>query len=215
MSGFGSLPTWARLTPEQNTGLQAFCRSCGVTRYIAVLTAYLLATKDLTGCTDLTIGTTYSDRDDRRFALMIGASVMVPAVRVDMTGDPDFPVLVRLVRDAVAAAVANQDMVAGDVVPNAPKAPLFKLVCTVFPETPHGRLRLPGIEADWVETWLNPISRPTLYLVVWETPTPRGNALTCHMMHRQDAWDAGTADRMMQGFQAVLGGMADSAKPIG
>lgn len=209
-ASFDSLPTWARLPPEQNARLQAFCRSCGVTPYVAVLTAYLRATRDLTGCADLTIGTTYSDRDDHRFASMIGASVMVPALRVDMTDDPDVPALLRRVRDVVAAALANQDLLAGDVVPNAPKGPLFKLVCTAFPETPHGRLRLPGIRAAWVEERFNPISRPTLYLVVWETPTPTGNALTCHMMHRQDVWDARTADRMMRTFEVMLGGMADS-----
>ncbi len=209
-ASFGSIPTWARLAPERNAWLQAFCRSHGVTPYVAVLTAYLLATKELTGCADLTIGTTYSDRDDHRFARMIGATVMVPALRVDMTDNPDLPSLLRRVRDVVATALTNQDLPAGDVVPNAPKGPLFKLVCSIFPETPHGRLRLPGIRSVWVEEWLNPISRPTLYLVAWETPTPSGNALTCHMMHRQDVWDARTADRMMRTFEAVLGGMADS-----
>jgi hypothetical protein len=208
-AGFDSLPTWARLAPDRNARLQAFCRSCGVTPYVAVLTAYLCATRDLTGCNDLTIGTTYSDRDDHRFASMIGASVMVPALRVDMTDDPGFPALLRRVRDVVASALANQDLPAGDVVPNAAKGPLFKLVCSAFPETPHGRLRLPGIRASWVEERFNPISRPTLYLVVWETPTPTGNALTCHMMHRQDVWDAGTADRTMRTFEAILGSMAD------
>ena len=209
-AGFDSLPTWARLPPEQNARLQAFCRSCGVTPYIAVLTAYLRATRDLTGCTDLTIGTTYSDRDDHRFASMIGASVMVPALRVDMTDDPGFPALLRRVRDVVAAALDNQDLPAGEVVPTALNGPLFKLVCTAFPETPHGRLRLPGIRASWVEERFNPISRPTLYLVVWETPTPMGNVLTCHMMHRQDVWDAATAARMMRTFETVLRSIADS-----
>ena len=209
-AGFDSLPTWARLSPEQNTRLQAFCRSRGVTPYVAVLTAYLLATRSLTGCSDLTIGTTYSDRDDHRFAQTIGATVMVPALRVDMTDNPDIATLLRRVRDVVATALANQDLPAGDVVPSAPKGPLFKLVCTAFPETPHGRLKLPSIRATWVEEWLNPISRPTLYLVVWETPTPSGAVLTCHMMHRQDVWDANTADRMMRTFEALLGGMADS-----
>lgn len=205
-ASFESLPTWARLAPEQNAALQAFCRSCGVTPYVAVLSAYLLATRELTGCADLTIGTTYSDRDDHRFASMIGATVMVPALRVDMTDDPDLPMLLRRVRDVLATAVANQDLMAGEVIADAPKGPLFKLVCTAFPDTPHGRLRLPGVRTAWVEEWWNPISRPTLYLVVWEAPTPTGSALTCHMMHRQDVWDADTADRMMRTFAQTLVG---------
>jgi hypothetical protein len=206
---FNSVPTWHRLPPPRLAALQAFCRARGVTVYIALLTAYLLATRDLTQCDDLTIGTTYSDRDAHRFASMIGASIMVPALRVDMSDNPPLPALLTRVREVVAGAVEYQDLPIEEVVPRDSKGPLFKLVCTWFAETPHGRLRLPGIRSTWQETWWNPISRPTLYLVVWEMPTPNGPSLTCHMMHRRDMWDADTAQRMMQRFQSILDGMAD------
>lgn len=209
-AGFESLPTWTRLSAADNARLQAFCRARGVTVYIAVLTAWLLAARELSGCADLTAGTTYSDRDDRRFASMIGASILVPALRVDMTGDPALPDLLARVREVVAAALTHQDQPLEEILPDAPKGPLFKMVCTMFPDTPHGRLRLPGIEARWVETWLNPVSRPTLYLVIWETPGPGGMGLTCHMMHRRDVWDATTAARMVETFDTILRAMVPS-----
>jgi hypothetical protein len=207
-SGFDSLPTWACLTPDENAGLQAFCRARGVTVYIAILTAYLLATRELTGCPDLTIGTTYSDRDDHRFASMIGASILVPALRVDMSDNPAMPALLLRVREVVAAALTHQDLPVEEVLPRDSKGPLFRMVCTMFPDTPHGKLRLPGIASAWLEEWLNPISRPQLYLVIWETPTRAGMGLTCHMMHRQDVWDTGLANEMIQAFERILRSMA-------
>jgi hypothetical protein len=217
-AGFHSLPTWARLSPEDHTRLQAFCRANGVTVYIAMLTAYFLATRQMTGCADLTIGTTYSDRDASRFASMIGASIVVPALRVDMSGDPALPELLLRVREALAASLTNQDLPIDEVLPRDAKGPLFRMVCTAFPETPHGKLRLGNVKATWLEEWLNPISRPTLYLVIWETPgqavqgqATQGQgamALTCHMMHRQDVWDSGTAKDMMTTFETIVRSMA-------
>jgi hypothetical protein len=207
-AGFDSLPTWTRLSPEQNARLQAFCRARGVTVYIAMLTAYLLATRELTGCPDITIGTTYSDRDDARFASMIGASIVVPALRVDMRDGPDMPALLLRVREVVAAALTHQDLPIEEVVPRDAKGPLFRLVCTAFPDTPHGKLRLPGIRSAWMDEVWNPISRPTLYLVTWETPGPSGPSLTCHMMHRQDIWDSATARDMVGAFETILQSMA-------
>ncbi len=207
---FDSLPTWARFPPETHARLQAFARQHGVTVYVACLTAYVLATRELTGCPDITIGTTYSDRDDARFGAMIGASVMVPALRADMTDNPDLPTLLTRMKRIVADALTHQDLPIEEAIPRETKGPLFKLVCSAFAQTPHGRLRLPGIRTAWQEDWWNPVSRPTLYLVTWETPTPDGPALTCHMMHRQDMWDEVTAKRMMGAFEATILRMAAS-----
>lgn len=207
-AGFASLPTWTCLTPEEHARLQAFSRSHGVTVYITMLTAYLLATRGLTGAADLTIGTSYSDRDDTRFASMIGAGIVVPALRVDMTDDPGIATLLLRVREVVADALTHQDMPVEEVIPRTTKGPLFKLVCSAFAKTPHGRLRLPGIQSEWLDDWWNPVSRPTLYLIIWETPRPGGAGLTCHMMHRQDVWDEATARAMMHAFELRLRAMA-------
>ncbi len=211
-AAFSSLPTWAWLSAGQHAALQAFSRAHGVTVYIAMLTAYLLATRQLTGCADLTIGTSYSDRDDTRFASMIGASIVVPALRVDMTDGPEMGTLLLRVRDVVAAALTHQDMPVEEVIPRAAKGPLFKLVCSAFAQTPHGRLRLPDIRAEWLDDWWNPVSRPTLYLIIWEVPGPDGPALKCHMMHRRDVWDEATARDMMTAFEAAVRTMTGSGR---
>jgi len=202
--GFNTLPSWVRLSAEDYARLQSFSRAQGVTVTIAVLTAYLLGLRRFVGCDDLTIGTTYSDRDDNRFEGMIGASIVVPALRVDMTDGPALPVLLQRVRDVLAGALAHQDLPLDEVLPERPKGPLFRMVCTAFADTPHGKLRLPGTRAAWQETWWNPISRPALYLVLWETPGAAGPGLTCHMMHRQDVWDGAMVEKMNALFHQSL-----------
>jgi hypothetical protein len=206
-SGFRAVPTWTRLSPARHLRLQEFCRAHGVTPAIAVLTAYFQAVSRFTGCQDLVIGTTWSDRDDQRFAGMIGASIGVPAIRVDQSDAPPIATLLRRVREAVAGAVTHQDLPIEEVIPRDSSGPLFRMVFTNFPSTPHGRLRLPGLRVAWEEEELNPISRPQLYLVMWETPLPGGMGLTCHMMHREDVWDAELAGQMMQHFEAALAGL--------
>ena len=131
-AGFESLPTWARLSPEQNVRLQAFCRTRGVTVYIAILTAYLLAVRQYTGCPDLTIGTTYSDRDDHRFASMIGASIVVPALRVDMSDNPDFVAISKAY--GIHAALLGVDAVAGLEAPPSTVKSLFRFLQSPGPE---------------------------------------------------------------------------------
>ena len=202
--GFRSLPSWTRLSPSETASLQEFCRAQGVTVYIAVLAAYLLMLRQMTGCADLTVGTTYSERDGKRFASMVGASIIVPALRVDMADDPSVPDLLRRIRGVVADAIQYQDLPLEEVIPRETRGPLFKVVCTLFPDTPHGKLRLEGVKTVWVEEWLNPISRPQLYLVIWETPAPDGMSLTCHMMHRQDIWDQQATREAADRFKTIL-----------
>ena len=205
--GFGSIITWARLTPERTARLKALSRTHGVTPYIVVLTAYFLAVRSFTGCDDLTIGTTYSDRADYGLSTMIGASIGVPAIRVDMSYDPPIAALLRRVRDSVAAAVVHQDLSVEQVLPRDASGPLFRIVLTNFPDTPHGKLRLPQIRVVWEEEWLNPITRPDLYMMMWETPTPNGMGLTFNLMHRENVWDQDLAERMMTRFESCIAEM--------
>ena len=92
------------------------------------------------------------------------------------------------------------------------KQPLFRVVCSAFPESPQGKLRLPGVDATWVEDWINDVSRPDLYMVMWERPTTsegQGSALalTCHAMHKQGVFEPETAAAMIKLLEAVLDAM--------
>ena len=205
--GFESHVNWVRRSPERSAQFHAMCRRHGVTPYIAVLAAYFLTVRHYTGCADLTIGTTYSNRHGERFASMIGATILVPSLRMDSSDDPSMAVLLGRVRDVLAAALTHQDVPVDQVIARDSKRPLFRVVCSAFPETPQGKLRLPGIEAIWLEDWINDVSRPDLYMVMWENQS----SLTCHTMHKRDVFEPETAAAMVGLFESALDAMMKDA----
>jgi len=63
---------------------------------------------------------------------------------------------------------------------------------------------LPGITVTFLEELINELSRPALYLVLWENQTVAGDALTGYWMHKQDVFAAETAGQMNEDFRALL-----------
>ena len=173
---------------------------------MTLLTAYAMILQRYTGCADLTIGTTYSNRPHWQFASLIGATIDVPALRIDMTDNPDLATLLARVRAMVTAALTYQDVPWERIAPSLQLAstPLFRVVFTFFAETPHGQLQLPGITVTFLEELINELSRPALYLVLWENQTVAGDALTGYWMHKQDVFSAETAEQMNEEFRALL-----------
>jgi non-ribosomal peptide synthetase component F len=197
---------WQRYAPELTQQLKALSQRHGVTLYMTLITAYAMILQRYTGCADLTIGTTYSNRPHWQFASLIGATIDVPALRIDMTDNPDLATLLARVRAVVTAALTYQDVPWERIAPSLQLAstPLFRVVFTFFAETPHGQLQLPGITVTFLEELINELSRPALYLVLWENQTVAGDALTGYWMHKQDVFSAETAEQMNEEFRALL-----------
>jgi len=197
---------WQRYAPELTQQLKALSQRHGVTLYMTLLTAYAMILQRYTGCADLTIGTTYSNRPHWQFASLIGATIDVPALRIDMTDNPDLATLLARVRAVVTAALTYQDVPWERIAPSLQLAstPLFRVVFTFFAETPHGQLQLPGITVTFLEELINELSRPALYLVLWENQTVAGDALTGYWMHKQDVFSAETAEQMNEEFRVLL-----------
>ena len=201
--------TWQHYSPELTRQLRALGQRNGATLYITLLAAYAMILRRYTGCADLVIGTTYSNRDQWQFESLIGATIQVPALRMDMSDDPDVTMLLGRARAAVNGALTYQDLplehMVGDLqLPYQPRWPLFRAVFSFFPETAHDRLQLPGIAVSFLEEFVNPLSRPDLYLVLWERQTEAGAALTGYWMHKQDVFSGVAATEMNQQFQALL-----------
>jgi len=198
-------------SPELTQQLNAFSRGAGVTLYTTLLTAYAVLLQRYTGCADLTIGTTYSDRQHWKFASVVGATIDVPALRIQMTDNPDAATLQARVRAVVTTAIAHQDVPFEYIAPALGRdasQPLFRMVFSFFPETPHGRLQIPGVKVTYVEELVNELSRPPLYLVLWVNQTPEGEVVGGYWMHKQDVFSAETAGKMNAEFQELLAGMA-------
>lgn len=113
-----------------------------MTFYIALLAAYAVFLKRCHGCSDVAFGTTYSNRNRWDLSALIGASIDVPALRVDLSDNPPFSVLLGRMRDAVSDALTYQDVPYELVSPHlelgrtTPVAPLTRAMLAYFPEMP-------------------------------------------------------------------------------
>jgi non-ribosomal peptide synthetase component F len=151
---------------------------------------------------------------------LIGATIDVPALRIDMTGNPSVEKLLGRVRSTVAAALTHQDVPFERITPQLQRprpsaGPLFRVVFSFFPETPHGQLQLPGVTVTFLEEIINELSRPDLYLVIWENQTVAGGALAGYWMHKKDIFEAETAASMNDQLIAVLAAMVrDPAQTV-
>ncbi len=74
------------------------------------------------------------------------------------------------------------------------------MVFSFFGEVPHGKLRLPGVDVEFLEEIINSVSRPDLYLVFWEN----GETLAGYWMHKRAVFEPETAEKMNREFQALI-----------
>ncbi len=206
---------WMRFSPEVTQQLSALSRRHGVTLFTLLLAAYATLLRRYTGCDDLTIGTTYSDRQHWKFASVVGATIDVPALRIPMTDDPDLLTLLTRVREVVSAATTYQDVPFDSVAPALARTapgPLFRMVFSFFPETAHGRLQIPGVKVTYLEELINELSRPALYLVLSENQTPEGDVVAGYFMHKQDVFSAETAGKMCAEFRELVAAIAKTSR---
>jgi hypothetical protein len=210
-TSYHNLLTWDHCSAGLTTSLKGLSQRHGATLYITALTAFALVLKRNAGCSDVTFGTTYSNRDHWRFESLIGATIQVPAIRIDLEEDTDYAGAIARMRAVVAGALTWQEVPLESLAPQLGFAiapgPLFRVVVTYWPDVPAGRLELPGIEVNFLETMVHDSSRPDLYLVLFENKTPEGSVLTWYWMHKQDIFERETADKMNREFRELLEGM--------
>lgn len=215
--GFHTHVPWLRCSQELTQQLKALSQRNGCTVYLTLLTAYAILLRRYTNCQDITIGTTYSNRNHWKFTSLIGATIDVPALRFTISDEMELSALLRQAKAVVASALTHQDVPFERVSPNLnlPRngsGPLFRVVFSFFPETPHGQLQLPGVTATFLEEVINELSRPDLYLVFFENPTASEGALTGYWMHKQDVFDADVAETMNRQLGALLAEMVRDPK---
>ena len=81
-------------------------------------------------------------------------------------------------------------------------------------ETAHDRLQLPGVQVEFLEKSINEVSRPDLYLMLFNDPSEGSGGIAGYWMHKQDEFTAETAERMSRDFEALLSAMVGRLAPI-
>jgi amino acid adenylation domain-containing protein len=154
-----------RLSPALSEELQALSRREGATVFMTVLAAFKVLLSQLSGQTDIVVGTPIAGRQHTGIENLIGFFANALVLRTDLGGNPTFREILARVRETTLGAHAHQDLPFGLLHENLHSE--FDLMFAVQSE-PIPRLRLPGlaISGDGEEEEADPRG----FLVeIWET----------------------------------------------
>jgi amino acid adenylation domain-containing protein len=142
-----------RLEPELTAGLKEQARRQGTTLFTVLLAAFQTLLLRWTGEEDLCVGAPVANRSRRELAGLIGFFVNTLVLRGDLSGDPEFSVLVGRLRQAALEAFEHQDLPFEKLVeelrpqrdPSRP--PLVQVVLTLQ-NTPAAALSAGGLRLE-------------------------------------------------------------------
>ena len=138
------------LSPALSQSLQALSRAEAVTLFMTLLAAFKIFLYRYTGQADLIVGTPIANRHRHELERLIGFFVNTLAMRTDLSGNPTFTELLKLVRETAFGAYAHQDLpfeyLVEQLQPNRDlsHSPLVQVVL-VLQNTPERKAELPGL----------------------------------------------------------------------
>ncbi|HLL48448.1 MAG TPA: amino acid adenylation domain-containing protein, partial [Longimicrobiaceae bacterium] len=184
--------------------LRALGEREGATPFMVLMAGWQLLLARWSGQDDVVVGTPVAGRNRREIEGLIGFFVNTLAIRVDLSGRPDFRELVRRVREASFAAFAHQDLPFEKIVeelkperdPGRP--PLFQVVFALQ-NAPGDPMESPGLGwSGWRREGRT--AKYDLSLVLVDTPDGLGGGLE----YNTDLFDRATVERMAAQLRTVL-----------
>ncbi|MFI7315438.1 MupA/Atu3671 family FMN-dependent luciferase-like monooxygenase [Streptomyces venezuelae] len=191
------------LDGELSTRLREFSRSRRSTLFMTLLAGYAAALHRVTGQDDLVIGTPMSDRGPD-YEDVVGFFVNTLALRLDLSGDPDFGTLLDRVRGVALDAYDHADVPFEAVVrelapPRAlDRTPVFQTLAEFETGDPF-RFDLPGVRATPLDSGPD---KALTDLSVYFTDLPDG--IRCHLEYHTDLFDESTVDALFGTFRDIL-----------
>lgn len=184
--------------------LKALSQRTGATLFMTLLAALATLLSRYAGQQDLVIGSPIANRPRSETEPLIGFFINLLALRVDLTGNPNFLELLQRVRRVALDAYANQDIPFGQVVDSVQPArnrghsPLFQ-VMFILQNSPTEEFKLPGLTLSSLHSESG-TAQYDLRLMMEETAT----GLSAELEYNRDLFDAATIARLMGHFQALL-----------
>ncbi|MCB8954285.1 MAG: amino acid adenylation domain-containing protein [Ardenticatenales bacterium] len=99
-----------RLSPSLNAGLDALCRQESVTGFMISMAVLKILLSRMTGQTDITVGSSFANRDRPELEKLIGFFVDTIVLRTDLSGNPTFRALLQRTRQVVLEAHLHKDL---------------------------------------------------------------------------------------------------------
>jgi amino acid adenylation domain-containing protein/non-ribosomal peptide synthase protein (TIGR01720 family) len=204
------------LPPELGAAFKALARRSGVTLFMAGLAAFAALLSRLTGQTDLVIGVPIANRDGPDLEPLIGFFANTLALRVDLSGDPDFPTLIGRVQRVALDAYARQEV------------PFEQLVDAIHPQRDLSRNPLFQVMFALRGAAPSEFAAGALEFALEEHPRVSAKfdlsvdlfedraGLSADWEYSADLFDAATVAGMADAFQTLLAGLvAAPEQPIG
>jgi hypothetical protein len=186
------------------------CRERSVTPFMALLAAFEVLLHARTGQADLVVGVDIANRNPPETAALLGFFVNQLVFRVDASGDPAWADLLERVRETAAGAFAHQDVpferLVEELRPQRSLArnPLFQVM--------FGLYNVPEAAADLGELAVAPFEieggAAVFDLSLYLAETPEG--LAAMLRYDADLYDAATAERLLDDFEAVVRRVVDA-----
>ena len=99
-----------QLSEASTTALKAFSRQHGATLFMTLFAAFNFLLSRITGQEDITVGSTLAGRNRSETEALIGFFINALPLRINLSGDPSFLVLLQRVREVCLDAYAHQEM---------------------------------------------------------------------------------------------------------
>ncbi|MES1240711.1 MAG: amino acid adenylation domain-containing protein, partial [Acidobacteriota bacterium] len=195
--------------------LRPLSRREGATPFMVLLAAFAALLSRYTGQTDIVIGTPVAGRTRSETEGLIGLFLNTLALRVDLSGEPDFRALLVRVREVTLEAFGHQDLPFERIVEELDPArdlsrtPIFQ-VHLVLQNTPVSAVELPGLTLAPQEVEL-----ATTKFDLALSATEMGNGLIATWAYSTDLFDATRIARQRGHFAALLEAvLADPGRPL-
>ena len=195
----------ARFPGSTLKALRSLCRHETATPFMGLLAAFAALLRCCTGQEDLVIGAPIANRTRPEIEPLIGFFVNTLALRIDLSGDPDFQSLLARVRSVALEAYAHQDL------------PFEKLIEELQPDRDRSRqplvqgvlalqnvpLRPIGLSGLTIHP-LNQDETPAKFDLSLFLEEEEEDGFAVSAEYNRDLFDSTTVDRLLGHFERLL-----------
>ncbi|MBK8551797.1 MAG: amino acid adenylation domain-containing protein [Ignavibacteria bacterium] len=194
-----------KVEKETANGLNELSRQQGSTLFMTLLSAFNVLLYRYSGQSDISVGTSITNRPQQEIENLIGFFVNTLALRSEVSNDETFIELLHQVKQTTLDAYSHQEVPFEKVVDAVVKdrdpgrSPLFQVMLVLHntPEVPQ--LQLGEVRMS-TEAFENNVSKFEITFFVNETP----NGLMVSVQYRSDLYSERMISRMTEHFKELL-----------